>query len=362
MKHVLPNDINKYRLKYDPQWFIILGMRSNGKSSAVKSLCVKNVFEDHSKKFCYLRRYKEDTKSKYVNSYFKTVPGFDVPKITGGEWDGIILKGLELYFYKYDEEENKQILSSYNIGYVTCLADQEHDKSMNFPDVDAILFEEFITKKPYLTDEFSIMFDIVSSIARNHDVCVYLVGNTISLMCPYFQEFNLSRIRTQKIDTIDIYKYDNTTIACWLTAPLTDDSDVIGQKNRMFFGTRARMINAGEWERREHRKPEHRGSDYTTIYNMVLNYNQALFLMEFRRTKDGGHVWHVSRKTTPIQPGTRIISNENIENEKTTIGFIPLSPNESIIFNYLKNGKISYSDDLTGTEFKEAVRQLSQIK
>ena len=359
MKHVLPTDINKYRLKYNPQWFIILGMRSNGKSSGVKSLCVKNVYENHDKKFCYLRRYKEDTKSKYVNSYFKNVPGFDVPKITRGEWQGIIVRGLELFFFK--KEEDKTILSDYNIGYVTCLADQEHDKSMNFPDVDAILFEEFITKKPYLTDEFSVMFDVVSSIARSHDVCVYLVGNTISLMCPYFQEFNLTRIRTQKIDTIDIYKYDETTIACWLTAPLNDDSDVIGQGNRMFFGTRARMINAGEWERREHRKPEKRGSEYLTIYQMVLNYNQALFLMEFRRTNEGGHVWHVSRKTTPIRPGTRVISNEHIEDEKTTIGFIPLSHNESVIFNYIKNGKITFSDDLTGTEFKEAIRQISNL-
>ena len=352
-KYILPREVERNTVRYSPQWFIILGMRSNGKSTAVKHLCVRNAYLD-DERFIYIRRYKEDMKQKYINSYFANVPGFNVPDITDGNWEGICAKGLELYFFR--TEDNKRILSDNPCGYFISLSDQEHIKSLNFPNCKTAIFEEFVTMNPYLDDETTILFNCISSVFRNNEGCVYMVANTISTICPYFREFKLTKLKSQKIDSIDIYKYDNTTIAVWLTAPLEDGDNKKG--NKMYFGQRSRMINAGEWQRTAHRKPLYRGKEYDIIYTMVLSFDENKFLMEFRRTPKGGHVWHVSKKNTDIQPGTRTISNENIEEEKTTCGFIPLNENERKIFHYLDIGKITFSDDLTGTEFNEAVKQM----
>ena len=337
--YILPREVERNTVRYSPQWFIILGMRSNGKSTAVKHLCVKNAYLD-DKRFIYIRRYKEDMKQKYINSYFANVNGFNVPEITDGTWEGITARGLELYFYR--TEDKKKILSDNPCGYFISLSDQEHIKSLNFPNCTTAIFEEFVTMNPYLDDETTILFNCISSVFRNNEGCVYMVANTISTICPYFREFKLTKLKSQKIDTIDIYKYDNTTIAVWLTAPLEEDGEK-GSKNKMYFGQRSRMINAGEWQRTAHRKPLYKKKEYDIIYTMVLSFDGNRFLMEFRRTPIGGHVWFISKKTSEIQPNTRIISNEDIENEKTTIGFIPLNEKEAKIFKYIKDGKVTFT-------------------
>jgi hypothetical protein len=82
--------------------------------------------------------------------------------------------------------------------------------------------------------------------------------------------------------------------------------------------------------------------------------------MQFLTTVKSGYIWYVQPKTTPIQRGTRIISDTEVEDLYTTIGFIPLNESERTIFNFLKQGKIAYRDNLTGTEFEQAYKQLDK--
>ena len=84
-----------------------------------------------------------------------------------------------------------------------------------------------------------------------------------------------------------------------------------------------------------------------------------MFLMELLQHKISGAVtWMVSPKNTKPQENTRIICNKFILDNYATQGFIPLSDGEKIAFNYLKNDKICYSDNLTGTEFKQCYNML----
>lgn len=358
MNFVSKKKLKEIQNKYDVNWFILLGQRSNGKSTAVKANFIQDSFEGKGK-FIYIRRYALDMKKYMINSYFKNVPGFDVPSITKGEWHGLECKANELLFYKDETDEKGKIHRIYNrdpAGYVASLSDSEHLKSLNFPGVTQGIFEEFSTDKVYLDDEVTILFNLVSTVLRNNKGCIYLVANTISKINPYFREFNLDKLHKQKIGTVDIYHYDNTNIACYLTAPIENGKD----SDTMYFGVRANMINKGEWQQSQKRKREHSSSRYETIYTMVFEYNRDLFLMEFQRNNAGGHIWFISRKTSDIQPHTRVITNMNIEDDHRTYGFYPLSENESKIFKFLDQRKIAYSDNLTGTEFNTAYKQMKQ--
>ena len=81
---------------------IIYGMRSNGKSYAVKKYCVEQALKDRH--FVYLRRWREDIKTKEVASYFDDLP---FNELTNGEYQGIIAYQGYFYFYSIDEETDK---------------------------------------------------------------------------------------------------------------------------------------------------------------------------------------------------------------------------------------------------------------
>lgn len=356
MNFVKDTEVAKLIKTHNMQYFMLLGMRSNGKSCAVRSYCLKQAIES-GKMFFYLRRYANDLQIWRIESYFTNVKGFDVKKITDGEYDFIKCKQGKLYLAKREIVNNKEkIFYGQQIGYVGALSDSEHLKSLNFPNCSFLIFEEFITDKIYLNDETNKLFNVVSTIFRNENGTVFLIGNTITEINPYFREWELSNIATQKVGSVDIYFNDTTKIAVWLTA--TIDTTNLGS-NKMSFGEQSRMIKNGLWERKQKRKLEKNYKDYNVLYTMVLEFSSKMFLMELLEYNDS-HVWYVSKKTSNIQKDTRIISDGKIENDFTTIGFVPLNTNENRAFSLLKQGKIAYCDNLTGTQFIQCFQQMEK--
>ena len=351
MNFITPKQIENHLKKYKPQYATILGMRSNGKSSAVKSFCLKEFYKDGSK-FVYMRRYSLDMKNWQVKRYFENVDGFDVPSISGIEGATIEAKNGELIV---THKEGKKNIIDDNIGYCVALSDIEHYKSLNFPNVKYIIFEEFVTTESYLQDEVTKLLNFVSTIFRLNEGVVFLVANTISEINPYFREFQFTNISNQKIGTVDLYLNGNTRCTVWLTSPLGSGVN----SNKMFFGERGKMIKHGEWDRNDKRKLEHSRKDYASLYTCVLRFHDKLFLLELLEN-ESKHVWFVSPKTSDIQKGTRVISDTYIEDDLCTIGFIPLNQNEQRAFNLLRQGKVAYSDNLTGTEFSQALKQLEK--
>ena len=78
-------------------WNILYGMRSNGKSYAVKEHTLKQAF-NKGVKFVYLRRWSEDIKTKDVDTYFDDI---DIKKITAGKYNGVMAyQGFFYFLYR----------------------------------------------------------------------------------------------------------------------------------------------------------------------------------------------------------------------------------------------------------------------
>lgn len=350
----------KHHLKVNPcEYDIILGMRSNGKSSGVKSFCVEKAFTKQEY-FFYLRRQDTDMKNWKIESYFKNVDGFDIRKITKGKYENVGVKQGALYFYNTVIKNNKDVREWGELcGYVGALSTSMDLKSLNFPNTKYMIYEEFVTSKTYLFDEPNLLFNLVSTVFRNNNGTVFMVANTISDINPYFREFELDRVSEQPTGTTHTYLLDRTKVNVWVTSPL-DDTET---QSKMSFGERAKMIKNGEWERTKKRHLEREYKDYKVIYRMVFSFDKFNFLMELLNYNNS-FIWYVTKKTTPIQKNTRVITDSEIETLHATMGFIPLTPQEKIIFALLKQGKIAYSDNLTGTQFLQCFKQMerSQIK
>lgn len=357
MNFVTSKRIRKILEKYPCQFLVLLGMRSNGKSTAVKKLALEDAW-NKDELFFYVRRQGLDMKNYLVESYFKSVDGFDISEITHGQADGVICKEGKIFLYKEDCGE-KTIVK--HVGYFGALSISTRWKSLNFPEVTNVIFEEFCTDGLYIDDEVNLLMQLVSTIARLRSIHVFMIANTITDINPYFRYFELSEVFKQKPDTIDVYHNEDTTIDVFMTAQLENKEH---ESRKMYFGDFGKMIKNGDWQRDRKRQLENPRKEYECIYSMVLNFQSKLFLMEFlEHSKNNivdGHIWFISPKNTKIKRNTRVISDVDIESDYTTIGFVPLSKNEVKLFSFLTTGKIAYSDNLTGTQFLQAFSQMKR--
>lgn len=362
IKYLSYKDVRKIIDTNELHYLMLLGQRSNGKSFASKEMALRDAWENDSE-FTYLRRRKEDIQDYMIIEYFadmlvKNKKGRNkIEEITNGECNGIAVYKKGIYFSKVDTEGNEKRFKQ--CGYAHALSGLEGLKSRQFPKVKYTLFEEFIATSLYLWNESDKMQNYASTVFRHRQGCVIMIGNTISRIVPYFTDWQLDNVPRQKQGTIDIYRMHTgdteTRIGVFMCTSIQYNTG-------MFFGTSAKMIVNGEWDREEQPKLEHYIEEYETLYNVVFQFSEsAVYLMSFIRLKSDTSImlWYIEPKTTPIKENTRVVSPKFYESRLYSPDFIPLNAKEKVLFDYLlKDKKVAFSDNLTGTEFNRCLEKL----
>ena len=165
-------------LTYNAMLNFIIGERGVGKSYGIKKHVLKKFKKKH-RQFIYLRRYDTELrKSLKDNEFFKDIE-LD-PLFTE---DSFYVKGDK--FYMNDEV----------CGYAIPLSKASIFKSVPFPNVDTIIFDEFLIDNNtyhYIQDEPEKLLDFMETVGRLRNIQVFLLGNSISIINPYFDYFNIS--------------------------------------------------------------------------------------------------------------------------------------------------------------------------
>ena len=368
-RYVQSTTLNKIREDLRPQYFMITSDRNDGKSYAVKETALRDFWEK-GLEFAYLRRYEIDIKREDQSLYWSDFSDGEknlVKEITGGKWSEVIAPRGGKTFNLANPVEGQP--GKYDIGplcgRIHALSIAKSYKSMQYPAIGNIIFEEFVTDSGYLFNEPSRLFQYVSTIFRGRMGTVWLVGNNVSRLNPYFREWQLVNALKMKPGDLDTYKetytdedgnLSETTVAMYWP-------DVEGKagKKSMFFGNAAGMIQGKRFDSREMTHLERPRNEYEVRYSVVMESGAGLnFLMTLlqHRTERARVLWYVEPKTTEIQKGTRIIGAIPHEGRRWTKDFIPLTPREAKAFQYFKLGRVAYSDNLTGTEFQRALAQI----
>ena len=151
----------------------VIGNRGGGKSFGGKKLCI-NRFKKDGSQFVWIRRYKTE---------IDTLSDF---------WADI------KPFYPDDEltkEGDKLYINGELAGYLVALSTSMQLKSVAYPNVKTIIFDEFIIDKgriTYLKNEVHVFLELFETIARMRDnVTAIFLGNAISIVNPYFVYFKL---------------------------------------------------------------------------------------------------------------------------------------------------------------------------
>lgn len=332
---------------------LIYGEKSNGKSYAVKEDCLKRFLEN-GEQMVLLRRYDVELKRQKLERYWSDMP---IDILSGGEYNEIYSYSGDLYMAK---NENGKRTNAKKFGFTMALNLAQSYSGTEYPQVTTILLEEFISLDGgYLPDELFLFNHIISTVARRRTITVYMLANSISRISPYWREYSVDDIvKNQEQGTICVIKRntisgDEQKVAVEYCANTTG-------RSLMFAGRRGVMINEGKWLVNEQPKLPYCRNEWECVYIFVIEYKKDKFLAEYL-IRDSEYCLYITPKTTEIKNGTRIVTDKASANPLATLGLIPLNSQERLVFNMLTNGKTFYSDDQTGTEFQECLKNIRRV-
>ena len=288
-------------LKTNSTYNVIIGERSNGKTYASLKYGVEQYFKNGSQ-IAIIRRWQSDIKGNRASEVFKALLANDeIHKISKGEYEGIHYYGGKYYLCNYGDDGKALYNENDVIAYPFSLSDTEHNKSISYPDIKTIIFDEFLTRQVYLPDEFILFMNTISTIVRNRtDVKIFMLGNTVNRYSPYFDEMGLKNVRNQTQGSIDLYKYGTSTLQ---VAVEYCKSTGKSKKNSFYFAfdnPKLEMIKTGAWELDifPHCPIKYKPKDI--LFTYFIEFGGDLFQCEIVN-KDNHIFTFIHEKTTPLK-------------------------------------------------------------
>ena len=340
-------------MKMNATYNVIFGERSNGKTYALLEQSLKSYFKDGSQ-MGYVRRWKEDLTGRRASRLFSGINENGVVKrLSHGRFEAVHYYAGKFYLCTYDES-GKVIYSDTDIvAFTFSLSDGEHDKSTSFPSIKTIVFDEFLTNRLYLPDEFVLFMNTVSTIVRRRDnVKIYMLGNTVNKFCPYFNEMGLNKVPQMKQGSIDLYSYGESKlkVAVEYCASNNDSKDSEQNKYFAFNNPKLEMITGGSWELSIYPHLPYKYKPKDVLLNYYIEFNDNIYDCEVIEV-DEVVFTYIHAKTTPIkEPENHIIYTlePKAEINYNRSVFKPTNKMQQKILWFYKNDKVFYQDNNIG--------------
>lgn len=338
--------------KYDANYNIIIGERSNGKTFACLERIVKEYFT-HRKQGAIVRRFREDFRGKRGAAFFNAlIEAGIIEKYSRGEWTGVYYYGGQWYFTRYYEDDKgneKMEKSEQPFCYGFAITEMEHDKSTSYPNVTTILFDEFLART-YITDEFVLFMNCLSTIIRQRDdVKIYMCGNTVSHFSPYFNEMGIKHIKQMKRGTIDIYTYGETNLKVAVEYCATLVKSKKSNRYFAFDSPQLKMITEGAFELDIFPHLPVKYKNREIMFTYFIDYEDELFQCEIIAKEDMTFTY-IHKKTTPIKEDTDLVFSPHSMNTIYRRSNILLQ-NDKIgqkILYYFKNNLVFFQSNEVG--------------
>lgn len=165
----------------------VVGARGCGKTYGAKKTVIRNFLKS-GKQFVYLRRYETEMPAAEMINFFDDI-SVEFPDVEFKSYNGLFrINGKIAGWY-------------FPLSKATML------KSIPFPNVSLIIFDEFIIEVGvyrYLPNEVRTFLECYSTISRDRDVPVLFLSNAITMTNPYFLYFNL---RFEEGQTVKLTKF-----------------------------------------------------------------------------------------------------------------------------------------------------------
>ena len=343
---------------------IIIGERGNGKTYAIQKHLIE-TFLATGKQCFLLRRWMDDVKPSIAQNFWDGNLLSQLSDMSNGRFTSIVYRNSKYICVSYDDKGKPIIDDNNTIGYVWDVNESERLKGQSFPNVQNIVYEEFISLATlgYIPNELTYFLNIISTIVRDRtDVKIWLLGNTVNPYNPYFEHFGINGL---SLNQGDIWtKYDNTT-GCKVALEFCSKrrvGSIFGTSAKYFaFGTNdgaTDMIVSGQWQIPDY--PTCKFVLENSRYKMYIKFDEKI--LEFHlMAKNRDYflfVREISNKTTL---SNKYIILDLVPNPKsnyyTSLMNVPLERLPPALPDLINNNKIWFDKKLTGAYFYNFMAQ-----
>lgn len=337
--------------KTGAQYRLIIGERSNGKTYCILHKILKNYVEK-GEQGAYIRRWDEDVRGRRGNAIFSALVSDKwVSKLTKNRYNSIYFYNRSWFLCKIEDGE-RSITDTTPFCYAFSLGAMEHDKSTSYPDVTTICFDEFLTRRVYLTDEFVLFMNCISTIVRQrHDVTIYMLANTVNKSSPYFKEMGLSHIKDMKQGTIDTYSYGDSKLK--VAVEYCSALNKNGKKSDVYFAfdnPKLNMITSGVWEMALYPHCPLKYTQRDIKFTFFIEFEEEMLQCEIV-SKDNNRFIYIHRKSTPLQNPDKDIIFKPIHDPRPNWiynMYEPIYPFHKKILLLFKESQVYYQDNEIG--------------
>lgn len=369
--------------------FIYSG-RNRGKSFEVSSQLIADAFYD-KRLFGYVRR--NDCTSYDIEQYFADKSDF-IKDMTDNVYCGITRQKGKLKFYneEIDTEtgEVNRVIGD-DCGYFFALSRQASFRSLQYPDVYNLIYEEVLTDGSYLNAEPEKLMNLYSTVRRSKkDFMMWLISNTVSVVNPYSNSWGIYLARNKPGD-IKLSKLylgskgeDGEEDYLLIAAHYLQDKDSISKEESKKKRNRIKTgITSNRWDELQL---------FTTVNlkfikqfkpqeTVIFEFDDLMFQGdiielpinfmdmysddedEIKADKDTMPILYIRRKTTEPFVNTRIYTNNpDRMNPYTTKGFKLLYKIDTAIDTLFNRGWIVGTDNLTMNDFYKSFGKLRLIR
>lgn len=290
-------------LEVEAHYNVIIGERSNGKTYGTLLHAIDEYFNGNGGELAIIRRWQEDIRGNRARDIFTAIlQDGHIARLSDGKYEGLYYYASKFYFCNYDDDGK----ALYNQDDIFChlfaLSDTEHTKSISFPNVKTIVFDEFMTRGTYLPNEFVLFMNTLSTIVRQRkDVTIFMLGNTVNKFSPYFKEMGLKNVAEMKQGSIEVYTYGESDlkVAVEYCASIGESQ----KQSNVYFAfdnPRLQMITTGAWELDlyPHLPVKYTPKDIQLIY--FIKFDDSIYQCEIIQ-KDGEMFTYIHDKTSPIK-------------------------------------------------------------
>ena len=349
----------------DAYYYMAFGERSNGKSYSALNYALDRYFK-HGEQFAYIRRFGEDVKKKNLSPLFDAhIANGRISELSGGTYSLVDYTGGKFVAMQYDEDTGKITKDIQPMGFAIDLNAMEHHKSVSYPKVTTIIFDEFLSRQGYLTNEFVLFMNTLSTIIRDRtNVVIFMIGNTVNKFCPYFTEMGLTHIKDQQPGTVDVYTYADTGLK--VVVEYCDPISKKGGKHSdvyfAFDNPQLKMITTGAWEIAIYPHLENRYRPKDVAHQFFIVFDDTILHCELVAT-DTEYFMFVHPKTTPIKDENEDIVYTNKPSGKWNyrVGITNQTDQLSIVVRkMIAENRVFYSDNETGEVLRNYIMWSNQ--
>lgn len=344
-------------LETKADYCMIIGERSNGKTFSVLEYgLIKWYKSNFNESMGIIRRHDEDFKGDKGKEVFNGIIALDlISKITNKMFNSIYYYSRKWYLCRIDENGERKFTQQEPFAYAFAISGEEHHKSLSYPNITTILFDEFLTRSYYLPEEFVKFQNLLSTIIRLRDnVKIFMCANTINKYSPYFSEMGLYNIKNQKRGTIDTYTYGDSGL---IVAVEYSDFPTKEKKSNKYFAfnnPKLEMIKNGGWEIDIYPHLPYKYVPNEIIYIYFIVFDRDILQCEIiYKSKEDLVFTFIHRKTTPIKNidiNNNIVFSQDINVDPKYRRFInkPIDKIGQKIYNQFISEKIFYQDNEIG--------------